>query len=284
MQTETWILGWGCFVVVLAVLRARRRRLEWRNQPGLTVVSTSDPSPKNPTPPKLTKAEVAAAKDRVEQEESASLPAETDANTLAEADLSCVVHIVPNDVSEYVITDFHANLDTCKIDLHNPDIDFVHWRAQGMAAMMFRDGDETLTVFFQGSDVVPFNDVFVRFDHPRNGPQGYFLSDLLDPRESEITQDEAALMLDATRDALQAADGFDEAPKKFHDFDTKKECIEVFVPEDRIATTAVSISSTPDGSDALVLVDGRIAAVLIGAIDAGPHNIKLVAGDQTVAA
>ena len=153
-----------------------------------------------------------------------------------------------------------------------------------MAAMMFADGEETLTILFEGLDVTPFAGVFVRFIHPRHGPQTYLLSDLLNVDESEILFEEAALRLDARRDVASWNTGSKAAPLAFHDFDTAKECIEVFVPEDRLSTTAVSISSSPDGSDALVLVDGKVAAILVGAIDAGPRNVKLVASQQIVAA
>jgi len=107
------------------------------------------------------------------------------------------------------------------------------------------------------------------------------LSELLDVRESEIFEEEAAWKQDAAGDVADCEIEDDGGPMKFRDFDTSKECIEVFVPEDRLATTAVSVSITPDGSDALELADGRVAAVLIGAIDAGPRNLKLVAVDQT---
>ena len=195
-----------------------------------------------------------------------------------------MVHTVPTDVAEFVIPDFRPNLDTCEVELCYPDIDFVHWRAPGMAAMKFTDGDETLTVFFQGLDLVPFEGILVRFDHPRNGPQCYSIAELLDVHEAEISQGEAALTIDTNRDAFEVDQDLEDGPKQFYDFDASKECIEVFVPEDRLATTAVSITSTPDGSDALVLVDGRVAAVLVGAIDAGTRNVKLVAVDQTAAA
>ena len=45
-----------------------------------------------------------------------------------------------------------------------------------------------------------------------------------------------------------------------------------------------SVSITADGSDGLELADGRVAAVLIGAIDTRPRNVKLLAVDQTASA
>lgn len=279
-----WILGWGCFFAILAVVRARRRRLEWRNQPGLSVISPAIEATPEAPPPGAKVEHSQIAQDGTLQGQGPNVSdTQEKPNTSLTAPRS-VEHIVPPDVFEYLVTDFRPHIDVCKVDLHYPDIDFAHWSAPGMAAMKFTDGDETLTVFFQDLDRVPFDDVHVRFDHPRKGPQCYPLSKLADQRESEIAPEQAAHSPDAKRDVLEAAQGIDDGPKKFHDFDATKECIEVFVPEDRLATTAVSISSTPDGSDSLVLIDGRVTAVLVGAIDAGPHNVKLVAADQTVAA
>lgn len=248
------------------------------------MLSSNTTDSPDPTPPETQDLEGSAGTPDVVTRQTPTTEGTPGQISRIDADPPAVAHIVPPDVAEYVIPDFRPEQDTCKVDLCYPDIDFVHWRTPGMAAMMFTDGDEALTVFFQGLDAVPFDGVFVRFHHPRKGPQCYLLSELLDVRESEISQDEAALKLDAKRDALEAAQGIEDGPKQFHDFDSRKECIEVFVPEERLASTAVSISATPDGSDALVLVDGRIAAVLIGAFDAGPHNVKLVAVDQTAAA
>lgn len=275
-----WILGWGCFVVILAVLRARRRRLEWHNQPGLTVVSHHDPNSIGPHPMRVPP----GSEIEPDFDEGCEDRDGVETGQVPDNDVTPVVHTVPPDVAEFLIPDFRANLDICEVDLRYPDIDFVHWRAPGMAAMMFTDGEETLTIFFEGLDVTPFAGVFVRFIHPRKGPQTYLLSDLLNVDESEITFEEAALKLDARRDVATSEAETETAPLAFHDFDTTKECIEVFVPEDRLATTAVSISSSSDGSDALVLVDGKVAAILVGAIDAGPRNVKLVASQQIVAA
>lgn len=85
-----------------------------------------------------------------------------------------------------------------------------------------------------------------------------FFSELLDVRESEITEEEAAWKQDAARDVTDCEIEDDGDPVEFRDFDTSEECIKVFVPKDRLATTAVAVSTTPDGSDALVLVDGRV--------------------------
>lgn len=272
-------------MVILAIVRARRRRLRLRNQPDLPVIAPGEPTFIGPLPPKPTESREMANHNGAGTEVASQIPDTTSAPDIrAESDLSPVVHIVPPDVAEYVIPDFRPHLDTCKVDLSYPDIDFVHWRAPGMAAMLFTEGDETLAVFFQGLDVVPFDAVFIRFDHPRKGQQCCLLSELLDVLESEITQDQPALPLDAERDVPGGHQSDDNGPRQFHNFDTARECIEVFVPEDRIATTTASISSTSEGSDAFVVVDGRVVAVLIGASDAGPHNIKLVAVDQTAAA
>lgn len=280
VQTEMWILGWMCFVVILAILRARRRRLEWHNQPGLSVVSRDDPDFIGPRSMRMDAGGAGTSDRDLQTKDRGAI----ETVGLREDGMTPVVHSVPPDVAEFLIPGFRPNLDICEVDLRYPDIDFVHWRATGMAAMMFADGEETLTIFFEGLDVTPFAGVFVRFVHPRKGPQTYLLSDLLDVDESEISYEEAALKLDARRDLAQSQSGSDAGPMAFHDFDTAKECIEVFVPEDRLAKTAVSISSTPDGSDALVLVDGQVAAILVGAVDAGPRNIKLVASQQIVAA
>jgi hypothetical protein len=269
-----------CFVVILAILRARRRRLEWRNQPGLAVVSHDDPDFIAPREMRMDAGgEGASDPDRHTTDRGA-----IETGVSPEDGMTPVVHSVLPDVAEFLIPDFRPNLDICEVDLRYPDIDFAHWRAPGMAAMMFTDGAETLTVFFEGLDVIPLAGVFVRFVHPRNGPQTYLLSDLLDVDESEISYEEAAFKIDARRDLSNPENGPDARPLAFHNFDTARECIEVFVPQDRLAKTAVSISSTPDGSDALVLVDGHVAAILVGAVDAGPRNIKLVASQQIVAA
>jgi len=273
VQAELWIAGWAFFVVVLAVVRSRRRRSEWLNQPGLSVISPYDPSFIGPLPILAEQAMVDEGDDAVEATEEPS-----------EDPRAPAVHVVPSDVAEYLIPGFRPNLDICQVDLCYPNIDFVHWRSAGMGAMTFTHGEKNLTVFFQGLDVVPFDGVYVRFDHPRKGPQSYLLSELLDVNESEITEEEAGLKLDAQRDVAGCDLKDDSGPMEFRDFDASKECIEVFVPEDRLATTAVSISTTPDGVDTLVLVDGCVAAVLIGTMDAGPRNVKLVAADQTAAA
>lgn len=280
VQTEMWILGCGCFVVILAVLRARRRQREWHNQPGLTVVSHHDPNFIGPQPVPFSKDKDVLPDTHGAGEDRKGF----DTGRVPDNDMTPVVHTVPRDVAEFLVPDFRANLDICEVDLRYPDIDFVHWRGPGMAAMMFTDGEETLTIFFEGLDVIPFAGVFVRFVHPRKGPQTYLLSDLLDVDESEIPYEQAALKLDGRRDVATVDSGSDAAPLAFHDFDTARECIEVFVPEDRLATTAVSISSSSDGSDAFVLVDGKVAAILVGAINAGPRNVKLVASQQIVAA
>lgn len=275
-----WILGWVCFVVILAVLRARRRRLEWHIQTGLTAVAHQNPDFREP-PPTGTNLNGGMTSDP-----GFGTPDRGGIETgvLPEDAVTPVVHTVPPDVAEFLIPYFRANLDICEVDLRYPDIDFVHWRAPGMAAMMFTDGEETLTIFFEGLDVTPFAGVFVRFVHPRKGPQNLLLSELLDVDESEIPHTEAALKLDALRDQSNSKNRTIAGLPEFHDFDTAKECIEVFVPQDRFAKTAVSISSTPDGLDALVLVDGQVAAILVGAVDAGPRNVKLVASQQIVAA
>ena len=269
-----------CFVVILTILRARRRRLEWHNQPGLAVVSHDGPDFTGPRATAMDAGREAISDPDLHTEVRGAV----ETGDLPDDGMTPVVHSVPPDVAEFLIPDFRPNLDICEVDLRYPDIDFVHWRAPGMAAMMFTDGKESLTIFFEGLDIIPFAGVFVRFVHPRKGPQTFLLSDLLDIDESEIPYEEAALTLDAQRDLSRPEDGPDAGPLAFHDFDPAKECIEVFVPQDRLAKTAVSISSTPDGSDALVLVDGQVAAILVGVVDAGPRNIRLVASQQIVAA
>lgn len=71
---------------------------------------------------------------------------------------------------------------------------------------------------------------------------------------------------------------------EFKDFDVKRECVEVFVPHERISSTVVEVEISDDESDACVVIDGRVAAILRGAHEATESNVKLVATRQTVAA
>ncbi len=285
MQVELWIFGWGIFVVCLAILRSRARRREWQRQPGLTVIHPFDPTFIGPQISDTSDARSVTTDNPVCATTTLRTGNEPVQDDTEPDDFSTpAVHVVPPDVAEFLIPEFRPNLDICQVDLSYPHIDFMHWRSPGMAAMMFNDGSETLTVFFQGLDIVPFDGVFVRFNHPRKGPQSYLLSELLDVTESEISEEEAAWKKDADLDASEHQLEVGGTPMEFVDFDAAKECIEVFVPMDRIKSTSVSVTTTANGEDAQVLVNGRIAAVLVGASEAGPCNVKLIAVDQTAAA
>ena len=280
MLVELWIFGWTVFVVSLAIMRSRARRRAWKNQPGLALVQSHDPAFVGPLLPTATKdhPEDGDGDTRGRTEGGAKNVSDHKEDALP------AVHLVPPDVAEFMITEFRAGVDICKVDLRYPHIEFVHWRSPGLAAMRFTDGSETLTVVFQGLDIVPFDSVFVRFDHPRKGPQAYLLSELMNAPESEISPQEAAFGRDTALDSKTSAIENATTPLEFADFDTSKECIEVFVPVDRFKSTNLSVDPLANGQDAQVLVDGRVVAILRGAVDAGLRNVKLVAVAQTAAA
>ncbi len=275
VPVELWVAGLGLVIVVWAASILRNRRSDVLSQATFSEVDERI----------LTADSTFTGNDTSVGVHVSDDAAGADISDVGVDDpMTSAVHVVPPDVAEFLIPEFRPGLDICQVDLCYPHIEFVHWRSPGMAAMMFTDGAETLTVFFQGLDVVPFDGVFVRFDHPRKGPQSYLLAELLDVHESEISEAAAAVKKETTLDTTDCELETGSSPMEFMDFDTTTECIEVFVPEGRLNATKVAISRTANGTDSEVLVDGRVAAILRGAIDAGPRNVKLVAVNQTAAA
>lgn len=275
MSLELWVVGWGLVVVALARLRAKARRAAWEKAPGRAYVGPADGSADQGR-----QTEAFADSAPVASERAVDL-GDGEENRTSE---DSVVHRVPADVAEFLIPDFHVGVDLCAVELAYPDIDFVHWRGNGLSGMIFFDGAETLTVLFRGLDTIPSEDIQVHFDHPRKGAQCYRLSQLLDVDECAISEKQAMERRGVTPSNIGSGASLEDAPMEFKDFDVKRECVEVFVPHERISSTVVEVEISDDGSDACVVIDGRVAAILRGAHEATESNVKLVATRQTVAA
>lgn len=191
---------------------------------------------------------------------------------------------VPPDVAEFIVPSFRPGHDTCGISLRYPDIDFVHWRSEAGVTLAFDDGNERLSLQFLGLERPPFADIRVSYARPGKGTQVVLMSDLIGDEETEVDAEVAADLawIQSARTRAERASSDAAVPvglPEFSDFDPAVECIEIWVPTLADARAEVVVRALPNGEDSLVLVGGRETALLRGAPDARPHNIRLVAID-----
>ena len=182
---------------------------------------------------------------------------------------AAVRHLVPPDVSDFVIPEFKVGQDKCQIALTFPNIEFVYFHTALGVTLVFDDGHEQLKVTFVGVAAPPLADVLVAYDHPADGPRREALSQLVGDEELaslEVSPPETPVLLP-----------LDEivAPAEFHEFDAASEYVEIWTRGSE-SHSDILVRPSPDGRDALVVVDGRLSAVLRGAPNATARNVRLV--------
>jgi len=202
-----------------------------------------------------------------------------------------VVHDVPADVAEIVISDFRPGTDSCRVWLRSSDYKIDQWTSAAGAVLALHDAAEWLTITFQGLNCLPFENIETVIDCPRNGRQ---LTPLPVPSDGDSSNDHIEVHVDAEwrlaawAETERAVEAFDDPEKfaiaedygrnlpTFTGFNADAECIEVWIPGATDADAPVEVLPTHDGHHGLVMVAGRPTAVLQGAPFASARNIRLV--------
>ena len=267
-------------MVALARLRSKAEKHAWREAPGRAFVGSVDTTARDTAQSLAVRSADTRAAHVVEEVEETAKEDRQEIQT----DSPPVRHIVPTDVAEFFIPDFRTGTDCCDVKLAYPDIDFMHWKGSGLAGMTFFDGNETLTVIFHGLDIIPSADINVHFEQPYKGKKGCRLAELLNIEECEISEQQATEQRGIAPEFSRLGGSDEDAPMEFKGFDVDNECIEVFVPYERAASTSLEIQISDNGADACIVVDGHVVAILRDARRATQSNVKLVAKRQTVAA
>ena len=170
------------------------------------------------------------------------------------------LHLVPDDVAEFVIPDFRPGVDRCHVALRDPDAEFDAVLGPDGVRFQFLDGNSFLEVVFPGLIDPPFEDTCIF--GPLAGGDGHLLSDLVGrggspPRPGAPHR---------VRPGIAA----------FQRFSASEEVVEVWVPPDVLALPTIDVRPSADGVDGEVVIDGRPAARLCGAPYAGAGNIRIV--------
>ncbi len=197
--------------------------------------------------------------------------AATGEETIAARRHGPVAHRVPRDVREYVVPDFRAGIDSCAIEVWSSQIELMHWQGPGGSVVCIDDGQEQLVVAFLGLAAPPFDDITIAYPHAQNGDQIIFEARGIS--EADIARDSVV----ATPFAAPAGAG---PLAEFWAFDASREVIEVMRSPDAAEEAAVTVTPTPDGRDAMVIIDGYPAAILRGAPRATRRNVRIVASAQ----
>ena len=165
-----------------------------------------------------------------------------------------VLHEVPADVAEFVIPDFRPGTDACRIALNDPDAEFDAIADDFGVRLLFLDGGSYLEVAFPGLGVPPFEDVIIM------APDGTSL------RLSELVGVSQRHALRPVRSRWAELQGFS----------AKSECVEIWVPPDAPVLPVVDVRPSDDGQHGEIVIDGRLAARLCGAPEAGRENVRLL--------
>ncbi|MGI9393607.1 MAG: hypothetical protein ACR2OY_03075 [Boseongicola sp.] len=202
-----------------------------------------------------------------------------------------VLHEVPADVSEIVISGFRPGADNCRVWLQSPNVEFNHWTSAAGAVVAFQDADERLTIVFHGLKCLPFNDIETIVDRPDFGRQSVPLLNHdrgLDKNVFNEDLDDEAWRLAAWAETERAVDAFDYpahaaenddcGPRlpEFAGFEADSDFIEIWVPCANDADVRVDVLPTYDGNHGLITVAGRPTALLHGAPSASSRNIRIV--------
>ena len=168
------------------------------------------------------------------------------------------LHVVPNDVAEFVIPDFRPGIDRCHVALNDPEAEFEAVLDKDGVRFQFLDTGSFLEVVFPGLIDPPFEDTQVFGPGPAEA--GRVLSELVGR-------------------ARPQGPGFHRVRSEiaaFQEFSAAEEVVEVWVPPDIDALPRIDVRPSLDGSDGEVMIDGRPAARLCGAPNAGIGNIQIV--------
>jgi hypothetical protein len=125
---------------------------------------------------------------------------------------------------------------------------------------MFIDGGTYLEVVFLNLTQPPFGDTWIV--GPGGAATGRSLAELV----GAILPPTRAPDFLRVRSEIAAFDRFNAA----------REVIEVWVPPHMADLPNIDVRPTADGTDSEVVIDGRAAARLCGAPDAGPNNVRIV--------
>lgn len=169
-------------------------------------------------------------------------------------------HVVPRDVAEFVIPDFRPGIDTCQIELHDPEAEFDALVDDGGVRFQFLDGASFLEVVFPGLHAPPFQDTTIF--GPGAVASGRKLSDLV----GTSTEPVSGPKFFRVRSKMAA----------FQRFRPDTEVVEVWVPPDADILPRIDVRPSADGIDSEILIDGKPAARLGGAPQAGVQNIRIV--------
>ena len=179
-----------------------------------------------------------------------------------------VEHRVPRDVREYVVPDFRSGIDQCTVELRTCHVEVMHWQGPGGSVLCVDDGNEQVVVVFLGLNTLPFDDITMAYPRRDDGQRARFEARAL--AQEDIARDAVA----ATPFAAPSGDG---ALAEFWAFDAAKEVVEIMRNPEVSGDARITVSPTPDGRDAMVIVDGHATAILRGAPSASKRNVRVVA-------
>ncbi len=202
-----------------------------------------------------------------------------------------VHHEVPIDISEFVIPNFRPGMDTCRIHVRDSDIEFKHGIASIGVIVEITDASERLSITFQGLSGLPSADLSLLVSGQSGHGAELKLEDVVDldgaieAVESASDEEWHVAAWAETERALEAQDGVlqkwsglvsSHPVIEFADFDAAVECIEIWVPTEDDLSATIDVQSTADQRDGIVVVDGRVTALLKGAPNASEDNVRLV--------
>lgn len=182
-----------------------------------------------------------------------------------------ITHRVPSDVREYVIPDFRPTVDKCSVELRTSDVEVMHWQGPGGSVLCVDDEAEQVVIVFLGLGELPFDDIAMAYPRRADGPKPRFEAQTLTP------DDLAAHLVSATPFAAPSGQG---ALAEFWAFDAESEVVEIMRAPDREGEARVTVAPTPDGRDAMVIIDGQATAILRGAPSASKRNVRVVASAE----
>lgn len=178
-----------------------------------------------------------------------------------------VHHRVPSDVSEYVIPDFRPGIDSCSIELRTSAVEVIHWQGPGGTVLCVDDGREQVVIAFLGLDEPPIDDITMAYPRRGDGALVRFEARPL------ATSDLVSAAVVATPFAGPSGTG---ALAEFWGFDVASEVVEVMRCPEAAGEARVTVLPTPDGRDAMIIVDGQATAILRGAPSASRRNVRVV--------
>lgn len=168
-------------------------------------------------------------------------------------------HVVPNDVAEFMIPDFRPGTDTCRVHLRDPEAEFDAVIDDAGVRFQFLDGNSFLEVVFPGLADPPFADTWIQGPGETSAVRA--LSELVGPGPPVQSPH-----FHRVRSEIAA----------FQKFSAEDEIVEVWVPPDTDTLPRIDVRPSADGSDGEVVIDGRPAARLCGAPEAGVGNIRII--------